>query len=301
MKAASAALLLLLALPASGCLGDGGDLGRPCKGPFAFSDVPRDARSDGGRGPRDVGVRVLDASNSSLARVPVVAWWREGDEALLVALRTDGQGLARFDLPAGKDVRFLAGDGAWTHDATLWADDSVTGLLRTAQGPGNGVIELLPNLADGFAAGFWTQVVPTGLPMGVGTPVNWVPARMPWGDAAHIARLEALDLRLAWTNNMDGYVDLAIGVGTPGAWQVWNEDVQAGPGTFQENLHLTREDLDPWSEGDLHAGPAAGTFGVVVDQLMGVTYDLRWTAAFAVDPTLADLCRNGATRLRDVT
>lgn len=295
------ACTLALALP--GCMAEGVDpLHAQCGVPLSTDAIPDAAPHEGGPGEATVRVKVLDESSSSLARVPVLAWWKEGDRVDFVALRTGGDGLARIHAPTAAHVLLASGDGAWTHDGSIVAGQPPP---RRSTESADDVLELLPAMADGFVDGRWYQVVPVGvLPLDVGPTRVWEPTAMPWADAHHLARLTDLHVRLAWRNNDDGIVDLAIGVGTEDDWQQWNQEVQTTQGQFQEDLTLDRAALDAagWLDGgSLSVGPALGTFGAHIDPA-GLTTDVRWTAHFAIDPTLGDLCAGlGDVRLRDVT
>ena len=304
MVVAKAAVLLLF-LPfvplLAGCL-DGGGIDAACGTKILPDDVAASAPDTGGHGDARIRVKVLDASNSSLAKVPVLAWWDAGGRIDFVALRTDGAGVATVHAPSGATVWFAGGDDAWTHDGFAVAGAPVP---PRYPGAATDTLELLPAMADGFVDGRWYQVVPVGvLPVDVGPTRVWEPTAMPWADARHFARLIDLHVRLAWRNNMDGIVDLAIGVGTADDWQQWNQEVQTTQGLFQEDLTLDRAALEAagWLDGGgLSVGPALGTFGAHVDP-EGLTTDVRWTARFTIDATLGDLCAGtSAQGLRDVT
>lgn len=293
------AVLAALALFAvSGCLASSASLHAECGQRVLPTDLPRGAPRSGGDGDVALRVKVLDDTNASIARTAVLAWWIGDDgRVAYVALRTGGDGVATVHVPRGASVRVWGGSLDWTGDETVVAGEP---LRLRYPGADPGTLELPANAYDGFFSDFWVQLPPAiGLPLG---PTHvWMPNDLPWAQADRLARLESVEFRLAWVNNMDGIVDLGIGVGRAEAWESWNQAVQAEQGIFQETLVLTRADLESrgWTSGEgLQAGPSLGTWGATTDKL---TWDLRYTAHFAQDPSRGDLCAAGGLAPHDVT
>jgi hypothetical protein len=126
----------------------------------------------------------------------------------------------------------------------------------------------------------WTKQVSIGP-----SSREWNPAPLYWADAEHLARIEALTVRLAWTNNPQGSADFGIALGRDGAFHYWNQQYQASLGPQGETLVLDRATLEAqgWTTGDhLDAGPSVSTGAYTATS--PITYELSWEATFQPPP-----------------
>lgn len=126
----------------------------------------------------------------------------------------------------------------------------------------------------------WTKQVALG-PAGL----EWNPAPLYWADAEHLARIDALTVRLAWTNSPQGSADFGIALGRDGAFHYWNQQYQTSLGPQGETLVLDRAALEAqgWTTGDhLDAGPSVSTGAYSATS--PITYKLSWEATFQPPP-----------------
>ncbi len=275
-----------LALAFAGCLsqlrgedtpadGDGGSsacdlLGNP-------GQIPTDAPSEAGPGPREVDVTVLGGDSQPAANVAVVAYWQHTRESVHAVRLVSGEsGKAILRVPADEAIELVAGRVEWTHEAHLDAGERPASLILT------------PASVLGLVEANWTAPVAQGVNGAV-----WQPADLPWADAGHMDRLERLDLTLLWTNGPEGGADFGIAVGPNGAsgFHYTNSEYQATVGAQSETRILEAGDFADLGWGNTtrpQAGPSISTGGFA---LSPIAYTLVWEATFETDPDLRDRCQ----------
>jgi hypothetical protein len=215
-------------------------------------------------------------------------WWQEkpGGHVSLAVLRTNLEGFAVVRAPTDLPIHLLYGtDDAWQTSFTL------------APSQYDIVLRLQGEQILGTMEGSWRS------PATVGTPLpTWQPTDLPWADKDAVSRLQALHVRLSWTNSPTGSADFGIAVGTNSSFQYWNQQSQTSFGSFHEDRELTRAQIEQygWHQvGRLRIGPSVSTGAYAP---LGIPYTLEWMAVLPAAADAADLCKKlGTMAVRDVS